>query len=219
MTSIRQRTPARPSTGSGFRDLALPFRTGAYGTITRGLKGIIFNLFEQVITHQHGEDVWDDVLDAAGLEGVYTSLGNYPDDQLIKLVRAAAAALKQTPEDVLRMLGARAIPLLASKYPMFFAGHFSSLTFLRTLNDVIHPEVRKLYPGADVPDFTYESNDGGGLRMTYASSRRLCAFAEGLITGAAAHYRERVEITQRECMHRGDKRCVFDISVASLQSA
>ncbi|MBI4264429.1 MAG: heme NO-binding domain-containing protein [Acidobacteria bacterium] len=113
------------------------------------MKGIIFNLFEQVVSQERGEDAWDDVLASANLDGVYTSLGNYPDAQLVKLVHATAAAFRQTPEDVLRLLGARAVPLLAAKYPMFFEGHLSARTFLRTLNDVIHPEVRKLYPGAD----------------------------------------------------------------------
>lgn len=176
------------------------------------MKGIIFNLLEQVITEEHGEDAWDVLLESAGLDGVYTSLGNYPDAQLVKLVHASAAMFKRSPEDVLRLFGTRAIPVLAAKYPVFFEGHVSARTFLRTLNDVIHPEVRKLYPGADVPDFSYPANGNDALTMVYASPRRLCALAEGLITGAAGHYGERVEIRQSRCMHRGDDQCVFDIA-------
>ena len=47
--------------------------------------------------------------------------------------------------------------------------------------------------------------------MVYASERKLCSLAEGLITGASGHYGERVRIMQLECMHRGDSRCVFEI--------
>jgi predicted hydrocarbon binding protein len=54
--------------------------------------------------------------------------------------------------------------------------------------------------------------------MTYASPRRFCAFAEGLISGAAAHFAERVHVTQTECLHRGDTRCVFRMSFARREA-
>jgi predicted hydrocarbon binding protein len=43
--------------------------------------------------------------------------------------------------------------------------------------------------------------------MGYGSPRKLCAFAEGLIEGAAAHFEEPVTISQSRCMIRGDERC------------
>jgi hypothetical protein len=110
------------------------------------------------------------------------------------------------------MFGARSIPLLARRYPAFFDGHHSTRSFLLTLNDVIHPEVRKLYPGADVPDFSYDTSDAKALTMIYASPRRFCVLAEGLITGAARHFAQRVDIAQPECMHRGDVRCVLSMT-------
>jgi hypothetical protein len=176
------------------------------------MKGIIFNLLEQVITDERGDDAWDDLLESAGLDGVYTSLGNYPEAQLIKLIHMASALLERRPEDVLRLFGEKAIPLLAQRYPVFFEGHESTRTFLLTLNDVIHPEVRKLYPGADVPDFSYDTSERDALTMVYTSPRRFCALAEGLIQGAASHFSERIAIAQSECMHRGDVRCVFRIA-------
>ena len=30
------------------------------------MKGIIFNLLQDVVSQHHGEDVWDDLIDAAG---------------------------------------------------------------------------------------------------------------------------------------------------------
>ena len=182
------------------------------------MKGVIFNLLEQVVVQEHGEDAWDALLESARLDGVYTSLGNYPDAQLVKLVHATATTLNVTPDAILRLFGARAIPLLATKYPVFFEGHESTRAFLLTLNDMIHPEVRKLYPGADVPEFTYDLGPESTLLMSYASARRMCALAEGLIEGAAAHFREHVTITQDECMHRGDPRCLFRIAFDSSPS-
>ncbi|MBI4241193.1 MAG: heme NO-binding domain-containing protein, partial [Candidatus Rokubacteria bacterium] len=83
--------------------------------------------------------------------------------------------------------------------------------FLLTLNDIIHPEVRKLYPGAGVPVFDFDASAPDTLAMGYTSARRFCAFAEGLIEGAAAHYGEEVAIEQPTCMNRGDKTCTLMI--------
>ena len=56
------------------------------------MKGIIFNIYEQLVTRDRGEDAWDRLLDESGLEGAHTSLGSYPDSDLMKLVEAASKA-------------------------------------------------------------------------------------------------------------------------------
>jgi hypothetical protein len=176
------------------------------------MKGIVFNLLEEAVSRDYGEDVWDALLEAAGVEGAYTSLGSYPDENLMELVGAASSALDMPAQDVVRWFGLNAMPLLASRYPQFFEPHESARSFVLTLNSIIHPEVRKLYPGADVPVFDYDTSSEDVLVMGYASRRRMCAFAEGLIDGAAAHYGERAVIQQPSCMTRGDDRCVLEIS-------
>ena len=171
------------------------------------MKGIIFNLAEEVIVAAHGEDAWDGLLDASGLDGAYTSLGSYPDDDLVKLVQAGSEALGVPPDVVVRSIGEGAMPLLAERFPAFFEGHASCRTFLLTLNDIIHSEVRKLYPGALTPEFSFEAPQPDVVLVRYESPRRLCALAEGFILGAGRHYGERVDITQTSCMHRGDDHC------------
>ena len=125
------------------------------------MKGVIFNLAEEVIVASYGEHTWDALLDAAGLDGSYTSLGSYPDTDLFRLVDAASSSLGTPAADVVRSLGEGALPLLAGRYPAFFDGHASTRSFVMTLNDVIHSEVRKLYPGAQVPEFDFDDSDPG----------------------------------------------------------
>jgi len=173
------------------------------------VKGIIFNVVEEVVTDRYGDDVWDSLLDAAELDGSYTSLGSYPDEDLFRLVGAASEQLGVPADDVVRALGEGAIPPLAQRYPQFFAEHESTQPFLLTLNDIIHPEVRKLYPGAVVPDFDFAFDEDGNLLLGYRSERQLCSLAEGFILGAAKHYEEGVTLTQPRCMHRGDDKCVI----------
>jgi hypothetical protein len=173
------------------------------------MKGIIFNLVQEVVTESYGADTWDSLLDAAELDGVYTSLGSYPDADLFALVGAASTALGVPPDQVVRTLGEGAIPLLATRFPEFFQPHAGTRSFLLTLNDIIHAEVRKLYPDADLPEFEFDNVGEDELTLTYRSARQLCALAEGFIVGTAGHYGETATIDQPECMHRGDGQCLI----------
>jgi hypothetical protein len=177
------------------------------------MKGIVFNLLEEAVSRQYGEDTWDDLLEAAGLDGAYTSLGNYPDQQLTDLVEAASSATGTDSQSIIRWFGREAMPALAAAYPAFFVPHDNLGSFLNTLNDIIHPEVRKLYPGADVPTFGFTTASDGTITMRYGSPRRLCAFAEGLIEGAATQFAQVVTIVQPRCMLRGDELCTIEIRV------
>ncbi len=176
------------------------------------MKGIIFNLLNEVVQEQHGEKTWDALLESSGLDGVYTSLGNYPDEDLTKLVSAASAALELPPNDIVRWFGRKALPRLAQRYPKFFTPHTSTRSFILTLNSIIHPEVRKLYPGAEVPMFDFDTSSPDVLVMGYTSKRKLCALAEGFVESAAAHFNETVAIKHPRCMHRGDEKCVVHFS-------
>ena len=184
---------------------------------THRLKGIIFNLVETIIRNEYGEDTWDDLLDAAELDGAYSSLGSYDDQDLYKIVGAASKKLDVPPAEVVRWVGYKALPLMAASFPGFFEGHSETRTFVLSLNDIIHPEVRKLYPGADVPVFDFDTSDANVLVVGYHSHRKMCTFAIGLIQGAAEHYKQVAKIDEPLCMHRGDARCEFRIEFTSVE--
>lgn len=178
------------------------------------MKGVVFNLLEEAVGRAFGEDAWDDLLDRAGVEGAYTSIGNYPDVELMRLVGAASASLGKSPDEILLWFGEAAMPLLFEKYPVFFEPHSGSRSFLLTVNDVIHTEVKKVYPGASAPSFGLDGSAPDELVMTYDSDRRLCSLAEGFVRGAAAHFGDEVAIRRPECMKRGGGRCVLHVSFA-----
>jgi Haem-NO-binding len=177
------------------------------------MKGVVFNLLEHVTTATYGEATWDDILEAADLDGAYTSLGSYPDRHLAMLIDAVGDRTGRAPEEVVRWFGRSAIARLAGAYPAFFEPHRTTQDFLLTLNEIIHPEVRKLYPGADVPDFGMVRT-ADGLTMVYESPRRMCSFATGLIEGAADYYGEQVSIVEPRCMKRGNDQCELQIRLA-----
>lgn len=178
------------------------------------MKGIVFNMLEEAVTKAHGEQTWEALVEQAGASGAWTALGNYPDEELFKIVEVAARALGLPVPAVVRWFGVQAAAMFAQRYPAFFAKHVDARSFLVTLNDVIHPEVRKLYPGASVPSFEFADLPDGGLAIRYISGKKLCSLAEGLIEGATAHYKQRASLEHPECMHRGAATCLLRVTFA-----
>ena len=175
------------------------------------MKGVVFNLLEQVVSEEAGEAAWEQAIVESGVDGAYTSLGSYPDEDLMRLVAAASEALETPADDIVRWFGREALPVFRRSHGELFAAHESTRSFVLALNEIIHPQVRKLYPGADVPEFDFDTSSEEVLLMGYRSPRRLCAFAEGLLQGSAAHFGERVAIEQPVCMNRGDEKCVLKL--------
>lgn len=182
------------------------------------MTGIVFNLLEGVVTRYHGESAWDGLLDATGLEGAYTSLGNYPDEQLQELVEAAAGRFGMSPEDVLHWFGREAAPLLAQRYPEYFEAHRSTRPLLLGLNRMPHPGLTGLTAEAGQPAITFQETPDGGVAMEARSPQRLCQLAQGLIEGAANHYGERVAFEHRTCTQRGDAQCLCQMKFTRTRS-
>ena len=185
------------------------------------MKGIIFNLLEMLVEDEEGDVVWESLLDEVGVSGVYTALGSYADEELIALICGLAAHRDLPIDTVLHWFGRRSIPILADRYPEFFEPHVSTTSFLMTLNDVIHAEVRKLYPGVEVPVFDFalekdaiDDRDTPTLTMVYHSHRSMCALAEGFATGAAEHFGEAIQLEQLECKKIGAEACVLSIRIS-----
>ena len=180
------------------------------------MKGILFNLAEEVVEQAYGADTWERIIDASQVSGAYTTLGNYPDEEFSKIIGGAVEVLGASEAMVVSSIAEGALPLLSDRYPDFFSGHSSARSFVLTLNEIIHPEVRKLYPGVDVPEFAFtDGGPDGELMVGYQSQRQLCALAEGFIRGAATRFGETVVITHDKCMHRGDPSCQIGCTFTS----
>ncbi|UFN44675.1 heme NO-binding domain-containing protein [Nocardioides okcheonensis] len=173
------------------------------------MKGIIFNLLEGQVEHQAGASAWDGLLDDAGLDGGYSAIGDYPTSELEQLVAAQARRAGTTERDAVRSFGHGSLLTLAEGFPDFFTPHDRTVDFLLTLNDVIHPQVRKLHAAARPPEFDFTVLGDDELRIVYRSHRHLCGMAEGMIAGAATYYGQVARITHEACVLDGASDCVL----------
>ncbi|MEZ5100036.1 MAG: heme NO-binding domain-containing protein [Thermoleophilia bacterium] len=179
------------------------------------MKGVVFNLLEDVVTQGHGADAWDAILDAAGADGAYTSLGDYADEELERILASAAGALGLPADDVLRVFGREAAPRFLARYP-FHDGHASAAAFLATLDDVVQPQVAQIFRGSSPPRLDPEL-DGRQLVLRTASTRGLCAVLEGMVEGVAGLFGEVATIEQASCVRRGDACCTLVCSFAEVR--
>jgi predicted hydrocarbon binding protein len=179
------------------------------------MKGIVFNLIEAIIEKEFGSIMWDRVLDEAGLKGAYTSLGNYSDYEFFSIVEAASAVMNLSVTDTLRWVGRRSMGQFKDLVPYIFENYNNSESFIKDINNIIHPEVKKLYPGAVCPHFHVRLSQKKSVSFIYNSPRKLCALAEGFMQSCAEVYEDRIKIRQPECVHEGSSQCVFVVEWVS----
>jgi hypothetical protein len=154
------------------------------------MKGIVFTEFLDMVEATHSADMVDAVIaDAAPANGgAYTAVGTYPAAEMGALVGALSRLSGAPAPDLLRGFGHHVFGRFAIGYPDLFTGIDDVLVFLSSIEDVIHIEVRKLYPDAELPSLEAVRTGPSGLRLTYRSPRCMADFAEGLTEGASAHF-------------------------------
>ncbi len=177
------------------------------------MKGIVFNYLGEMVEEEFGLEAWDLLLQKTGLSGEFISAETYPDKDLMALVAAAHEATGIETIELVRSFGRFMFPHFQKQNPQFFEGHNDLISFLLTVDRVIHVEVRKLHPGVELPEFTYEEESDKELTMYYKSPRKLCFLAEGLIDGSAKHFNTKYELDHSECMHNGAERCTLKIKI------
>lgn len=181
------------------------------------MKGVVFNVVEEVVTDEFSSDLWDDVIEHADVEGAYTSLGSYPDSELLRIVGAISEIGGVATRDVLRLAGRRGFRHLAGRHLELVDPYDNWRDLLSALDTIIHPEVQKTYPDTDVPRFDAfpDTPPGTGMLLHYRSARQLCALAEGLILGTGDWFSVELQIEQTSCVAHGDELCRLRIDEAS----
>ncbi|MGQ7843124.1 heme NO-binding domain-containing protein [Granulosicoccus sp. 3-233] len=179
------------------------------------MKGIVFNIFADLVTDNFGMEVWDKLIqDTAPASGaIYTSAEVYPDGELIAYVGALSELTGAEPADLIRTFGTYMMHKFHKLHPEYMADH-TAKSFLENVHDVVHVEVKKLHPEALLPEFVYESRGDAQLTMLYSSPRKLCHLAEGLVVGTAEIFGENIELIHSECMHHGAGQCRLELDFA-----
>lgn len=177
------------------------------------MKGIVFTTFNDMVEQEIGIEVWEKILDTVKPEsaGIYTSVEDFPDEELIRMVSELSMITDTPVVELIKAFGQYLFHTLALKHPVFIEDEPDFIEFLKSIEDVIHKEVKKLYPNPNLPTLKWEQPDPASLIMFYTSPRKLCHLADGLIRGAAEKYKVDYTFSHDVCMHDGHENCEFKI--------
>lgn len=178
------------------------------------MKGVVFNVLEEFIITHSDEQTYEEIFASCPLKSHqgYVGPGTYPDTDFSHIVGGACKRLGLEPDQAAELFGEFLFPRLVSKYPHFVSKHHDPLSFLKTVDEVIHVEVRKLMRGTSLP--VIECTDGiapGSLIVTYQSNRQLCRLMHGLLNGVGVYFRIPLRVAEIECVRNGADSCRFDV--------
>ena len=179
------------------------------------MKGVVFVEFLEMVEAEFSADLADDIIDDCELPsgGAYTTVGTYDHSEMVSLVGALSQRTGMPAPDLIRAFGEYLFERFHVHHNDFFDGINDSLDFLERIEDVIHVQVRKLYPNAELPRFEIERPDPDHLRMVYRSDRHMGDLAEGLIRQCIAHYGTPVTVERHDLDDSGG-RVRFELSRA-----
>lgn len=172
------------------------------------MKGMVFTEFFEMVEATFSADMVDDIIDDANVPsgGVYTSVGTYDHAEIVALVIALSTRTGIAVPDLLKAFGKYLFNRFSQGYRQFFESQTDAFAFLAGIENIIHAEVRKLYPDAQLPRFDVEHQDAKELVLIYRSGRHFEDLAEGLLQGCVAYFDDSIVIA-RSTLGQGDERC------------
>ncbi len=178
------------------------------------MKGIVFTEFLDFAELRFGMETLETIVEESELPsgGAYTSIGSYDAREMVALLATLGRITEMPGSELLINFGQHLFHRFVLAYPMFFERAPDAFDFLAKIETIIHPEVRKLYPDAELPRFECEAVGPGRMVLIYSSSRGLADLADGLIRGCAEHFGERITIHRDELGSKPGTRVKFELT-------
>jgi len=175
------------------------------------MKGIIFTELLDFVESHAGVTGLEEVLEAAGLQGVYSATGNYAHQQAIDIVVAASKQVGVDAGELMRLYGRDLFDRLRLRYPMFFEDKTDSFSFLSGIQTHIHDEVKVLYPDTTPPEFEVTRTEDS-IEIRYLSHRPFAVIAHGMIEACIEHFGEDLLVRTLEPISVNHTQAVFIVS-------
>ena len=163
------------------------------------MKGSVFTEFLELVEQKFGMACADRVVTkGCPFHGGYTSVGSYDHQQLIDMVVELSKETQVAPNQLVKAFGHHLFERFFQSYPDAFEGATGTFDLLRRVETVIHVEVQKLTPDAELPRFEFPESSPDALQVVYQSQRPFADLAEGMIEACIVHFGEPLKV------HRDD---------------
>ncbi|MFQ3234628.1 MAG: putative hydrocarbon binding protein [Paraglaciecola sp.] len=178
------------------------------------LKGIVFVKLEAFVKVTWGPKLWDELLQEANLDsgGSYTTVGLFDDQEFFTLAALIVNKRAITAQELQKKFGKWMFKQLYATIPNGAHDFVDVFQFLHGVQNIIHVEVKKLYPDILLAEFDLLFENEKTLIFHYKSPRKLCYFCEGLVYGLSEHLNQQVVVSHLECEYNKDDRCVLEVT-------
>ena len=164
------------------------------------MKGVVFTEFMELVEGNFGMQVADCVVTKGCPfhQNGFTSVGNYNHEYLINMVSHLSKEVNLEANDLVHAFGRHLFASFSRENPHYTDGVDSTFDLLLRVERVIHVEVRKLHPDAELPHFKFPPADEGCMNIEYISSRPFAQLCHGLIEASIEHFGEDLEIVRTD---------------------
>ena len=177
------------------------------------MKGIVFREFTDMVENHFGESMVDDLIEttkpASG--GSYTTVGTYDHGELLAMVGVLSQRTGIAAAVLVHNFGKHLAVVFSTKFPAFFNDCSNTFEFLKKIDNHIHVEVKKLYPDAELPTFTYVQHSELEFELIYESQRDFSHLAHGLIEGCMEYFKEAFQIHREDILGGNNTKVIFKL--------
>jgi hypothetical protein len=172
------------------------------------MHGLIHIELERFARTRMGDEAWARAVETAGVtEPNYDPDRQYEDADIVGLVMALSKAAEIGPQALLELFGEALVPPLVGTYGGLIDPGWRTIELIANTEGLIHTALRASDAAAKPPMLRTTRRGPDELLVIYASERRMCGVAKGIIRGVAAHYGETVTLNEESCMLTGGGTC------------
>ncbi len=160
------------------------------------MKGIIVNCLKNLVIEKFGDDKWEEILEASGLDTTLAiqPMENIDDNTVISVLDSTCKVLDITFEQAVDAFGEYWVNVFAPKvYQVYYKDLTSAKDYILKM-DEIHKKTTREIEGAEPPRFEYSWKGDKNLIMKYKSKRGLTDLAVSLLKGVGIYFKEDIKV-------------------------
>jgi predicted hydrocarbon binding protein len=176
--------------------------------------GMIFFEFKHYVLSKYGLDEWNTLLERTKVTH-HDYMGNqvYSDQDLAALLRGLSEMKGRSVADIEEDFGVFIAPFLARMSQVMIDPSWEFIDVLMHTQETIHNRIQRSIKMSTTPFLDIQRTAPNQVSISYDSKRKMCGFAKGLIKGLAQYYQTQIRLEEPECMHKGNVRCLFVVTV------
>lgn len=162
------------------------------------MKGSIIKCLQELVISKAGKEVWQQSLEAAGVNKatIFLPVADIDDQVALSIVQAVCETMGISLQEAADAFGDYWVNVYSQQiYPSFYLSHKNARDFLLAM-DNLHIKVTNSVSNARPPRFQYEQTEDGSLIMHYQSHRGMIDFLVGLIKGVGTYYKQPLDVVK-----------------------